>query len=73
MDNQNRVADISAGALAVARMIDRLDEHGRAVVFAVLDLEDKRCAGARLTLDGKDYSIADHWLDDDSSGATSRE
>ena len=73
MMDQNRVVDISAGALAVARMFDRLDEHGRAVVFAVLDPEDKRCAGARLTLDGKDYSIADHWFDEEAAGSVSRE
>lgn len=43
-DQHDVVNSLSEDALAVARAYDKLDEHGRRVVSAVLELEVDRCS-----------------------------
>ena len=47
LDTTHSQSSISLAAREFAEIFDRLDDHGREIVSAVLDIEIKRCSTAR--------------------------
>ena len=61
-------SSFSLEARAFAENFDRLDDHGKKILSAVMDLEIERCAAALADLNERQKKVIDEMRNDQHSG-----